>query len=120
MLREVPSLVLVTSKKTDPVMPTLRRATKVTFGQAVAKWPKVLSTGECRSHRYHCAPVFFLYLTGAAKENFASARSPRQASATGRPSPANPLVNQAAPWLWSRPTAKRARQALRGRRSHAR
>jgi hypothetical protein len=112
-------LTLVPSKRSDSVTYNLSAGNKGAYRQAVAR-AKVLSKGEFPCHRYHRAPVFFLYLTGAAKENFVMARSPRHASATGHPSPANPLVNQAAPWLWSRPTAKRARQALLGRRSHAR
>src|SRR5258708_1851008 len=114
MLREAPP------EKTDPVMDDPSPGNTATYRQAVAQGPKVLLKGECRCDRYHRAPVFFLYLTGAAKENFAIPPSPRQASAARRPSSANPLVNQAAPWLWSRPTAKRARQALEGRSRHAR
>jgi hypothetical protein len=122
MLREALSktLISVTSEKTDPVMDDPSADNKATYRSAVARWPKVLSTGESRYNRYHRAPVFFLYLTGAAKENFVVAPSPQHATAARHPSPANPLVNPATPWLWSRPTAKRAGDALKGRRDHAR
>jgi hypothetical protein len=73
--RESP--IPVISQKTNPVRATLLRAAKATYGQTVARSPAVLSNGKLRYNAYHRTPVFFLLLTGAAKENFAMERSPR-------------------------------------------
>src|SRR5260370_40222813 len=88
MLRESRDAILtvVTSIKADPGTEDHPVGSNATCRQAVVRRLSVLSRGECR-RRYHCAPVFFLYLTGAAKENFVIARSPRRASAARRRSP---------------------------------
>ncbi len=91
-----------------------------TYRQTLTRRPQVLFIGEWTRHRYHRAPVFFLLLTGAAEENFAITPPLWRGTETNTASPAKPLVNQAAPWLWSRPAAERAAETLPGRSRHAR
>ncbi len=43
----------------------------------------ILSKGEFDLLPYHCSPVFFLLLTGAAKENFVGQERARLARSTG-------------------------------------
>jgi hypothetical protein len=53
--------------------------------RALAPVGDVLATGELRRRNHHRVPVLFLYLTGAAKENFSRQRSvPRRQAARQR------------------------------------
>jgi hypothetical protein len=130
MLLEPPDafLILVTSKKADPVMDEPSAGNKVTYRQTVARRRDGSLDGRVLLPAIPPCSCFFLVFnrSGARKFRVSAVPAARDRELCGAAQPTIPRISRQPPsqphnpLAMVRPTAKRARQALEGRRSHAR